>query len=102
MLNADLNLPSSDVCAQTASSGVKAIIVPNDLCTECSGIGGIIGDAVNPTLATDMSPRFSLAMKMYPPLHEMISLLTELVNYTKWVDFLVLYDKDSGRSPRYR
>lgn len=89
------------MCAQTASSGVTAIIVPNDLCVECKGIGGVIGDAVNPTLATDMTAESSSAFKMYPPVHEMIALMTELINYTKWVDFLVLYDKDSGEGALY-
>ena len=86
---------SLDVCPGIFSSGVQGLIIPNDLCVACKSVGAMVGNAVSPTIALDQA-KDSSAIKMLPTTSEMTELLVQLINYTKWYDFIVLYDQDSG------
>lgn len=77
------------------NTNLKALIVPNDICVQCRNIGGIAGDAVNPVMTTDLSYDSS-AFKMYPSKDDLTDLFISLVNYTKWRDFIIIYDYGGG------
>ncbi|XP_038068083.1 glutamate receptor 1-like [Patiria miniata] len=84
-----------DVCPGIFSAGAQGLIVPNDVCYECRSVGAMVGNAVNPTIALDQAEG-SKAIKMLPTTSEMVDLFVHLINYTKWYDFIVLYDQYSG------
>ncbi|PIK37299.1 putative glutamate receptor 1 [Apostichopus japonicus] len=83
------------ICNRVENTNLRALVVPNDICDECRNIGGIAGDAVNPVLTTDLSYD-SNAIKLYPSKEDLTELFISLVNYTKWRDFIIIYDHGAG------
>lgn len=79
------------ICNRVENTNLKALIVPNDICVGCRNIGGIAGDAVNPVITTDLTYDSS-AIKLYPSKDDLTDLFISLVNYTKWTDFIIIYD----------
>ncbi|XP_071794215.1 glutamate receptor 1-like [Asterias amurensis] len=84
-----------DVCPSVASARINGLMIPNDLCVNCRSVGGMVSDAVSPTIALDQA-QGSKAIKLLPTTDDISDLLVGLINYTKWYDFIVLYDQDSG------
>ena len=79
-----------------ASARINGLMIPNDLCVNCRSVGGMVSDAVSPTIALDQA-QGSKAIKLLPTTDDISDLLVGLINYTKWYDFIVLYDQDSGK-----
>ena len=75
---------------------LNGLIVPSDVCPDCSGhTGRIIGNAFSPVFALDQASG-SKAFKMLPTDEELVELWVSVINHYKWQDFIFIYDGDSG------
>ncbi|XP_071488742.1 glutamate receptor 3-like [Diadema antillarum] len=86
-----------EVCAHARSSSLRGIILPNDICPDCNDISGVIGDAINPTATLDLCGG-QYSIKLYPAVDDLVDLYAEIINYTKWRDYLLVYDGDNAQS----
>ncbi|XP_063956315.1 glutamate receptor 1-like [Lytechinus pictus] len=85
-----------EVCAHARSSSLRGIVLPHDICMDCNDISGVIGDAINPTVAIDLAGG-DYSVKLYPDVGDLVDLFAEVINYTKWRDFLLIYDGDNAQ-----
>ncbi|XP_071493508.1 glutamate receptor 2-like [Diadema antillarum] len=82
-------------CSFINNKDAHALILPDDVCLNCQGLGYIMGDAYFPTIATDQAEG-SGAIKMYPITEEMIELVSGVIKNYHWTTFVLLYDQDTG------
>ena len=82
-------------CSFINNKDANALIIPDDVCLNCQGLGYIMGDAYYPTIATDQASQ-SGAIKMYPIFEDMIDMVAGVIKYYRWTTFIFLYDQDSG------
>lgn len=64
---------------------------------DCNDISGVIGDAINPMVAIDLAGG-DYSIKLYPDVEDLVDMFSEVINYTKWRDFLLIYDGDNGKN----
>ncbi|XP_003727830.1 glutamate receptor 1 [Strongylocentrotus purpuratus] len=82
-------------CSFINNKDAHALILPDDICLDCQGVGYIMGNAYSPTLTTDQSAG-SGSIKMYPITDEMIELVSKVIKHYRWSTFIIMYDGDSG------
>ncbi|XP_041464859.1 glutamate receptor 1-like [Lytechinus variegatus] len=82
-------------CSFINNKDAHALILPDDICLDCQGIGYIMGNAFSPTLTTDQSEE-SGSINMYPITSEMVELVSGVIKHYRWTTFILLYDSDSG------
>lgn len=87
--------PRIPACSFINNKDAHALILPDDICLDCQGVGYIMGNAYSPTLTTDQSAG-SGSIKMYPITDEMIELVSKVIKHYRWSTFIILYDGDSG------
>ncbi|KAJ8026169.1 Glutamate receptor 4 [Holothuria leucospilota] len=85
------------ICNDIRSTGAAALIMPNDLCPECSEVGVVIGDAFSPVITLDQADN-SRGFKMRPNLDEIEEMLTDVIDNFKWRTFIFLYEGEIGFS----
>ena len=88
---------SHAVCGFIFNKNSHALIVPDDMCLKCKGLGGMAGNTYSPTITTDQSEG-SGAIKMHPLLTDMVELVSGVIKHYQWSDFIILYDQDSGET----
>ncbi|XP_071493509.1 glutamate receptor 2-like [Diadema antillarum] len=82
-------------CSFIDNKDSHALIVPDDVCLDCQGLGYIMGNAYYPSIATDQASG-SDAIKMYPIIEDMVELVSGVIKHYRWTTFIILYDQDSA------
>ncbi|XP_033110462.1 glutamate receptor 2-like [Anneissia japonica] len=81
------------VCSETVvGRSVTALVLPEDVCDDCDDLSATISYATDPIINLDPGSLESPAIQMYPSPEDVNSLLKDMLQYYKWVDFTLLYD----------
>ncbi|XP_041464858.1 glutamate receptor 2-like [Lytechinus variegatus] len=82
-------------CSFINNKDAHTLIIPDDVCLDCGGLGGVIGNGYSPTLATDQAAD-SRAIKLYPIKDDLIELISGVIKHYRWTTMIYLYDQDSA------
>ncbi|XP_071964348.1 glutamate receptor 2-like [Antedon mediterranea] len=81
------------VCSgSVVGRGITSLVLPEDVCEDCDDLSNTITYATGPIINLDPGSLGSEAIKMYPSPEDVNSLLVDMLQYFKWVDFIILYD----------